>query len=303
MRRPGAILLSSLLILLAAQASARRCGDDVDGRGNAVPCDCGDLLVASRTLGDADPITSRACPGTGLLVQVPADRPAATLALGGRVLTGSGRGFGIHVLSGGAGGLTIEGPGEVRGFDTAVLAVRGTLARLADVTAADNRTDGFDVAGKGYAITGCEALRNGRDGFALRGSGYRAEGNRALANARSGFALAGHDATIGQDAGNEAADNGRDGISIRGRGHEVRNPVATRNGAGGVTVRVRGGRISGAVATRNRTHGLRAVGADLSVDASQAEDNGRGGIAVRGARVRDGGGNRSEGCRVGAACR
>jgi hypothetical protein len=303
MRRLGPTLVVSLLILLAAQASARRCGDDVDGRGQAVPCDCGDLLVSSRTLGDEDPITSRVCPGTALLVQVPPDRPAATLALAGRVLAGSGRGFGVHVLSGGAGGMTISGPGEIRRFDTAVLAVRGTLARLADVTAADNRSDGFDIAGTGYAITGCEALRNGRDGFALRGSGYRAEGNRALANARSGFAFAGRDAAIGHAAGNEAAGNGRDGMSVRGRGHELRNPIATANGGRGITAHVRGGRISGALATGNRAHGLHAAGSDLGVEGSQAEDNGGGGIAVRGARVHDGGGNRGEDCWIGAACR
>ena len=303
MRRLGPTLLVFLLLLPAARASARPCGDDVDGRGKTVPCDCGDLLVGSRTLGDEDPITSRVCPGTGLLVQVPVDRPAATLALGGHVVAGSRRGFGVHVLSGGAGGMSITGPGEIRSFDTAVLAVKGTLARLADVTAAENRADGFDVAGNGYAVTGCQALRNGRDGFTLRGSRYRAEGNRALENARSGFAFAGRDATIGETIGNEAAGNGRDGIGVRGRGHEVRTPIATANGGRGVTAHVHGGRISGALATANRAHGLRATGADLSVDGSQARDNGGGGIAVRGARVRDGGGNGGDDCRIGAACR
>src|SRR5690242_14867186 len=60
-----------LCFALAVPALAgRRCGDDVDGR--RVPCDCGDVLVSSRTLSDDDPITARVCPATGLVVDVPA---------------------------------------------------------------------------------------------------------------------------------------------------------------------------------------------------------------------------------------
>src|SRR6267378_2638970 len=132
MRRLRPILLGFLLLLPAAQASARRCGDDVDGR--AVACDCGDLLVSSRTLGDEDPITTGPCPGSGLLVDVPPGRPATTLALGGHVLAGSGRGIGIQVLGGGTGGISIVGPGAVRGFGTGILAATGGLATLSDVT-------------------------------------------------------------------------------------------------------------------------------------------------------------------------
>src|SRR5436309_7031567 len=135
---PG-LVCCALLVAPAAAAGPRRCGDDVGGR--AVPCDCGDVLTGSRTLGADDPITSRVCPGSGLLVAVPTGAPAARLALGGHVLAGSGRGVGIQVVGGGAGGLTIAGPGGVRGFATGVQAVNGTLARLADVVAADNAAD------------------------------------------------------------------------------------------------------------------------------------------------------------------
>jgi len=300
MRRLRPILLGFLLLLPAAQASARRCGDDVDGR--AVACDCGDLLVSSRTLGDEDPITTGPCPGSGLLVDVPPGRPAATLALGGHVLAGSGRGIGIQVLGGGTGGISIVGPGAVRGFGTGILAATGGLATLSDVTAAENAADGFVATGEGYAVTGCEALRNRRDGFALRGTGYRAEGNRALENARYGFAFAGRDGAIGATLGNEAAGNGRDGLRVRGRRHDVRNPVATANGRSGISARLSSGRITGATAASNRGRGIRAVGADLTVAGSEARANG-GGIDARGARVRDGGGNRAEDCRVGAPCR
>jgi hypothetical protein len=292
--------LGLLCLLLATPALAgRRCGDDVDGR--PVPCDCGDVLVGSRTLGGDDPITSRVCPGTGLLVDVPENR-SATLGLGGYVLAGSGRGFGIEVLRGGAGGLTIVGPGGVRGFDVGFMAPTGQLALLSRFLAADQRSDGVRVVGKGYAVVDCEALDNGRDGFALGGIGYRSEGNRALGNRRYGFRLSGHDAAIGGTAGNEAAGNARDGLHVRGRGHALDAAVATANGGHGIRARISQGRISGARASGNRGRGLRAVGADLTVSASEACGEG-GGIDVHGARVRDGGGNRAADCRVGGPCR
>src|SRR5690348_5421139 len=78
MRALAAGLLS--LALAAPALAGSRCGDDVAGR--SVPCDCGDVLVSSRTLGDADPITTRTCPATGLVIDVPAGQQA-TLALGG----------------------------------------------------------------------------------------------------------------------------------------------------------------------------------------------------------------------------
>src|ERR1051326_3594769 len=167
--RPLALALLCLALAWPTHAGAARCGDDVDGR--RVPCDCGDVLAGSRTLGDADPITTRVCPGSGLLVSVPAGR-SATLALGGHVLAGRRRGFGIQGPAGGDAGLTIVGPGGVRGFDVGILAPGGGVARVSDVTAAENATDGFRLVGEGYVVARCEALRNGRDGFALDGSRF-----------------------------------------------------------------------------------------------------------------------------------
>jgi len=279
-----------LLLASSGPAGARRCGDDVDGR--AVPCDCGDVLVASRTLGADDAITSRVCPGSGLLVDAPPDR-AVTLTLAGHALAGSGRGFGIEVLGGS--GVAIVGPGAVRGFERGLLATRGGLARLADVTAAENASDGFDLAGDGYVVSGCEALRNGRDGFALGGVRYRVEGNRALENRRYGFALSGRDAGIGGTSGNEAAGNGRDGLRVRGRDHVVERAVATANGGHGVSARVAGGRITGAAATANRGVGVRAAGTGLVATGNEARENRRG-IELRGAGAQDG-------CLPGPGCR
>src|SRR5579862_1592271 len=70
-----ALVAGLLFLSLAAPAFAGgRCGDDVGGR--AVPCNCGDVLVSSRTLGDDDPITTRVCPATGLVINVPAGQQA-----------------------------------------------------------------------------------------------------------------------------------------------------------------------------------------------------------------------------------
>jgi hypothetical protein len=216
-------------------AAARACGDDVNGV--SVPCDCGDVLVGSRTLGDDDPITGRICPGIGLLVRVAPDVRGATLELTGHTISGSGHGVGIQVLQGGAGGLTISGPGAVSGFDTGVQATNGSLARVTQILAERNRHDGFFVVGAAFAVTSCEASNNGRDGFTLRGRDYRLDGSRASANGRHGFNLAGRNGSIGDGAGNEAAGNRRDGIRLAGRGHALDHSVATANGARGIRTR------------------------------------------------------------------
>src|SRR5206468_9885319 len=77
MRLPAVVALWCLLLARVAPAGSRRCGDDVDGHATAVPCDCGDVLVSGRTLGDADPITQHACDGDGLLVLLPAGTAGA----------------------------------------------------------------------------------------------------------------------------------------------------------------------------------------------------------------------------------
>jgi hypothetical protein len=313
MRRLALAVLACAVLASAAMAAPRRCGDDVDGRGTAVPCDCGDVLVSSRALGDADPVTSHRCPGTGLVVDVPADRPGPTLRLDGHLIAGDGRGFGLEVVGGGRTGLQLVGPGEIRGFVDGVFARPTTLAAVEDVLVTDGVGDGFVVAGDGVVLQGCEASRNGHDGFALRGSGLRLDGNRAYYNRRYGFRIAGSGAQVGLGAANEASGNGSGGIVLLGRGHDVAGAVANTNGGDGIHSRAHAARIEGAVATGNARDGVHAAGGALVVSGSVGAQNGGAGIAVRGRRARDGGGNVAAGngtgalgrpeCRVGAACR
>ncbi len=224
MRRFAPAALACLLGLAPATAlgGPRACGDDVDGHGRSVPCDCGDVLVSSHTLGDRDPITRHVCPGPGLLVRIAPGRPAPTLALGGQEVAGSRRGVGIAVVGGGAGGLTLLGPGTVRGFDVGIDAAPRALAHVDDVTLLENASDGLRAGGTGYVVSGCQARRNGRDGFVLHGTGYRVEGNTASENGGAGFRLAGRGAAV---AGNRADANGRDGILLRGQRHVALDSV------------------------------------------------------------------------------
>ncbi len=228
--------LCSVVLASSVLAGSRRCGDDVSGR--PVPCRCGDVLVSSRALGADDPITQEPCAGAGLVVDIPAGVPSATLDFGAQTITGSGHGVGIQVLRGGADGLRLTGPGTIRGFDVGLLASGNALSHAANVTFADNARDGVSIAGDGYEVSGCEASRNGRDGFALRGRRYRVLGNRALSNLRNGFVLAGNDASVGDTLGNEASGNGRAGFVLRGRGHDVARPVAADNGGDGIRARI-----------------------------------------------------------------
>jgi len=295
MRLAAVVALSYLVLARVAGAGSRPCGDDM-------PCDCGDVLVSGRTLGDGDPITQHACDGDGLVVRLRPGAASAVLDLGNHILVGNHRGVGIRVV-GGDGTVTITGPGAVRGFRTGIDAPGGALGHVGDVVTSDNDADGFNVAGAGFAITSCEATRNGRDGFALRGLRYRVEGNRATENGRFGFSLAGRNATLGGTLGNEAAGNRRDGLLVRGRNHEVVRAVATANGRGGIRARLAGGSLEAAVATGNHGAGVHGRAHDATIADSVARGNGGAGIDVRGSRVRDGGGNRAARCRVGAACR
>jgi len=88
---------------------------------------------------------------------------------------------------------------------------------------------------------------------------------------------------------------------VCGQGHDVARAIATANGGDGLRARLHDGRIAGTLAASNHGLGLRAAGHDLTLGDNEARDGG--GLDVHGARVRDGGGNRAERCRVGGACR
>ena len=244
-------LVCLLALGLAPLAQAARCGSDVNGRGKVVPCGCGDVLVSSHTLSAADPITQHRCPDTGLTIQIPLTTADATLALGGQVLAGMMQGIGLHIVSGGAGGLTVAGPGAIGGFDTGVAARRGSLLKITDVLASGNAADGFALNGDGFTLRTSEGSHNGRDGIVVRGSGFRLTGTRADQNGRYGYLISGRSAAIGDTLDNQAMGNGRDGFVIRGRDLAISQPVATANGRRGLRTHITRGTVRAAQATAN----------------------------------------------------
>ena len=288
MWRAGLWLLVSLWVGAALSASGmQRCGDDVDGHGPAVPCACGDVLVSSRTLGSEDPVTTTVCTGSGLLVAAPG---AVTLALGGQTITGSGQGIGVLVLRG---TLTLEGGGQIEGFETGVMA-RGAhaLSSVMNVRLSANRLDGLFVEGDGYSIQGSAAEGNGRDGFALGGSTYALDGNRATANGRYGFSLWGMGAHAGGGLGNEADGNGMTGFLLRGMWHQVLDVNAAANHGDGFFGTGMHLLLSGIHTDRNLRSGLRAMGMAIAIGDSTASGNRGFGVWVMGPDVDDRGGNR-----------
>ena len=65
------LVLAVAVLLVAPQAGAKLCGDNVGGRD--VPCACGDTVVSDVTLGD-DPVVDAVCPADGLIVRAPSSR-------------------------------------------------------------------------------------------------------------------------------------------------------------------------------------------------------------------------------------
>lgn len=180
-RAPLPLLLGLLLVVGAAtRADARRCGDDVDGRGTAVRCACGDVVVSDVRLRMDDPVAAVPCATDGLVVAAAAP---ITVTLDGVVLRGTGRGTGLRVLRG---GVLLDGPGGVEGFDVGVSAAPGALARALAVSARGNRRDGFLVRGADTLLIDCVSEGNGRDGVRRSTDAPAVAGGRVADNARDG---------------------------------------------------------------------------------------------------------------------
>ncbi len=280
------LLFVSVLLGVQRVAAFDRCGDDVDGRGTAVACACGDLLVSSHRLGAADPVVAAPCPGSALLVDADG---AVTLDFAGSTLTGSGQGAGVVVLRG---SFALVGPGTITGFETGVLARGGDgLASARNLRVSGNRLDGVFASGAAFTIEGVVAENNGRDGFAIAGRNYALDGNRAARNGRHGFRLVGTGAHVGGGLGNEARDNVGDGFALGGSLHQVVGATAVGNGGDGVSANVGRSLFSAVRADANIGSGLYGVGGGVRIADSEASQNGAFGVWLMGTGAVDGGGN------------
>src|SRR3989442_3213738 len=152
------LVLAVAVLLVAPQAGAKLCGDNVGGRD--VPCACGDTVVSDVTLGD-DPVVDAVCPADGLIVRAPSSPVGVTVDLRGKTLRGSGNGAGVWVVNGGVGGARIVssgGPATIEGFRDGILGQGSDTVRLIDgVVTSHSVRDGIRVGGDNYEVRNSEA--------------------------------------------------------------------------------------------------------------------------------------------------
>jgi hypothetical protein len=205
-QRHGSPLLIAILGLLVMIASGAGAAVIAPPCGGATPCDCGNRVIASRTLTPADPVTTTVCTGNGLFVA-----GGVTLDLGGRTITGDGMGADVGItIEGGAANAIIQN-GRVTGFGTGVAtfstATSSTLATLriygngtgirinahhTDIKNSwvfDNTGVGYDLDGSHLEVTQNRSTYNGDDGFHIEGSGHTVTLNYAASNAGNGYTV------------------------------------------------------------------------------------------------------------------
>jgi parallel beta-helix repeat protein len=214
--------------------------------GGAVPCACGDTVVASRALDAAvDPVLQMACPGDGLIIG--ASDVELTIGLA-NTIRGLGNGTGI-LIAPGVTGATVRS-GRIAGFAIGVrgtgnddgtftgLLVRGIVDSGLDVTGSGNRIEtvvversggGIAVDGDGNTVTGNRAVGNG-GGIVVTGEGNTVTRNVVKLSGAGGMAIDGAGALVER---NQIASSTGTGLTLEGTGHTVsRNAVKVSGGDG-----------------------------------------------------------------------
>jgi hypothetical protein len=292
------LLIAATWLASAAPASAKRCGDAVDGED--VPCACGDLVVSNLTLSAADPVTADVCAEDGLVVRAEEGRGAIRVDLHGFTLRGNGVGSGVQVVDGGPGGARIVSSGGTAllvGFDDGITA-RGSdgVALLEDVTVRASRRDGVRLNGRGYLVRRVAAEQVRRDGFSLTGDGFEVYGTRASDSGRFGYSLMGDSAIVGRPGdGNLAERSGTAGFNVMGIGHTLEACTARDGRKAGVALQATRIDLRGCAALGNGTDGISGVGSRWQLADNRAEGNGGDGLRARGPGMIDAGGNRGSG--------
>jgi hypothetical protein len=277
-------------------AAAKLCGDDVGG--NDVPCACGDIVVSDVVLGD-DPVSREVCPHDGLIVRAADARDGLLIDLHGRALRGSGQGAAVRVVAGGAGGARVVSSGgtaRLEGFEDGVVG-RGSnsVGLIEDLLIATSRRDGVRVTADDFVIRRVEVRDAGRDGFGLGGRGFQIDATRSVDSKRFGYFVMGDSGIIGRaDAGNVALGSGHAGFNVMGAGHALTNCTAQGGGRVGLHLQAAQLTVRGCQAHANAGNGIEGVGNRWRLQDNLAADNRGDGIAVRGSRLADAGGNRGE---------
>lgn len=261
---------------------------------DAIPCNCGDTLTASKTLGPGDPVTTTICPVDGLLVGA----DDVVLNLGGRTITGSGVGSGITILPG-FGNVTVTS-GTVRAFETGVLAPStfGTLGTptLTTLQLIENGT-GIDVTGNHLTVVTCVVRYGTVDGIVVHGDAVEPDNdenlvksNRAENNGGHGLSVTGRKSSILQ---NVALGNGLDGIVVNRDAVDpdngenlVQSNRSERNDGLGLVVTGRKNSILQNVVLRNVLDGFEITGDFATASQNQSNYNGGEGFNVAGTNHR-----------------
>jgi len=230
------LVLAGTLLVGAAQATAKNCGDDVAGQD--VPCACGDTVVSDLAL-NGDPVLDAPCPADGLVVRVNDTRSGVTIDLRGNTIRGEGRGMGIWVVNGGKGGASIVstgGVGSVEGFTDGVFG-KGTdsITLVDNIAAVRSGRDGIRVVADGYEIRNASASDSGRDGIAAMGNDFKVSATRTERSGRAGYWIMGMRATIGTPEAGVVSDGaGYHGLFLMGWGINVTNCDSSHAGEDGV---------------------------------------------------------------------
>ena len=198
-------LLLLLLVLLVASFSVVVVSGEVlalDGIcGGATPCECGDILIASRTLvSGVDPITTTVCPGDGLSLE-----GGAFLDLGGNTIRGTSTGVGVLIVL--SGGFTITN-GRIARFAIGIRGSDTSGNHFTGLQLSANSSVGISLGesnGNVIARNVISRMTCGRHGIAVSGGRNEIRLNRVEFNSFAGFAPAG--IHVGSDRGEPNANS------------------------------------------------------------------------------------------------
>lgn len=239
-------------VAVPGAASAKSCGDDIDGQ--RVACSCGDTVVADTVLWATDPVVSEPCSGDGLVVLAPPGSEGIALNLGGQSIVGRGRGVGIRVVRGGSLGSTIvggdadEARAEIARFDTGIRGSGSNVLReVRGIDVHDNTGDGLYLHTSGVVVDDVRTERNGHDGAALSGHGNALTSVVAESNVRDGLQVHGSGASVEA----ETTGNRRHGTVVGGRGNFLASVRSSENGGVGVVASGTGNDVTGVDASGN----------------------------------------------------
>jgi hypothetical protein len=249
------VILLALVTLVGLSTQAAALGGIC---GGAIPCECGDRVVESRTLvPGVDPITTTICPLGGLFFFFDDN---VTLDLGGSTLRGSCAGddeFGIEINK--SAGVTVRN-GRIFGFDVGILGNGAIGATVSKVQVLESCKSGIDFnliggnrfeqcivrrsGGDGIVVIGddntvhlCRSESNLGRGLVMHGSGNVATRNIVLYSGSDGVEIGGAEAVVELNQSNFSETG--EGFLVSGMHHRFSRNIARDNAEDGFTVLAR----------------------------------------------------------------